>query len=82
MRLDVRFNCSNQNIAVTFNGIQTVTLIPKEYEGNYEVIPKVTSQVLETKHKYMTDDLTINKIPYAVVTNNAGGLTATIGKEV
>ena len=49
------------------------------YEGEYNVIPRVNEQVLETKDKSMIDDVTINAIPYVEVSNVGGGYTATIG---
>lgn len=50
-----------------------------EYKGNYEVTPAITAQVLETARKVMRDDVTVKEIPYAEVTNPAGGTTIIIG---
>lgn len=52
------------------------------YKGDYEVTPLITAQVLPTNDKLMMDDLTIRKIPLYEVSNNVGGTTVTIGKEV
>ena len=52
-----------------------------DYEGTYEVTPRKVEQVLETKDKSMTDNVTVFAIPYAEVSNLGGGLTATIGLE-
>ncbi len=49
------------------------------YEGEYMVTPTKQAQVLETRGKVMSDDLTIGCIPYAAVSNEYGGLTVTIG---
>ena len=51
------------------------------YEGDYEVKPLISSQVLSTRDKIMTDDLTILSISYQDVSNAAGGRTVTIGSE-
>jgi len=51
------------------------------YEGTYEVTPRKVEQVLATKNKSMTDNVTVFSIPYAEVSNLGGGLTATIGIE-
>lgn len=51
------------------------------YTGNYTVTPVKRQIVLPTKHKSMSDDVTIFQIPYAEVHNESGGLTATIGLE-
>lgn len=56
--------------------------LPK-YEGVVEIIPDVdNAQVLKTAQKYMETDVKIRKIPFAEVTNQTGGKTVTIGKEV
>lgn len=52
---------------------------PDYYEGDYEVIPMFTDQVLTTQNKTMKEDFTIKEIPVAEVSNPAGGLTLTIG---
>lgn len=49
------------------------------YVGDYEVTPKVEAQTLSTANKILTKDVTVNKIPYAEVTNTAKGKTVTIG---
>ena len=49
------------------------------YEGNYAVTPQVSAQTLKTAQKYLSNDITIQEIPYAEVSNSAGGTTATIG---
>ena len=51
------------------------------YEGTYEVTPRKVEQVLATKNKSMSDNVTVFSIPYAEVSNLGGGLTATIGIE-
>lgn len=51
------------------------------YDGSYSVVPRKIEQVLETKNKSMRDDVTIDPINYAEVTNPQGGKTATIGFE-
>lgn len=53
-----------------------------DYTESYEVTPKVTKQSLKTKDKHMTNDVTIKKIPFFNVSNEAGGSTAYIGSEV
>lgn len=50
-----------------------------EYMGDYDVTPKFSEQKLPTARKTLTKDLTILGIPYAEVTNNAGGKTVVIG---
>lgn len=51
----------------------------KDYTGEYEITPKVTSQVIETADKHMISDLTVKEIPYYEVSNQANGKTIIIG---
>lgn len=56
--------------------------LPK-YTGEYSVTPEVdTAQTLETAGKYLTNDVTVKAIPDYEVTNEAGGNTFIIGKEI
>ncbi len=56
--------------------------LPK-YGGEYSVTPEVgTGQTLETAGKYLTNDVTVNAIPDYEVSNEAGGNTFIIGKEI
>ena len=48
------------------------------YTGGYEVTPSGETQTLETNGKLLTQDIIIHPIPYQLVTNQAGGLTAQI----
>lgn len=53
--------------------------LPSVYGGSYEATPQVTQQSLPTQGKRMASDVTVHGIPYAEVTNESGGYTATIG---
>lgn len=56
--------------------------VTEQYGGEYEVTPRIVSQVLQTKQKVMTDNLTIKEIPFFDVSNTSGGTTVYIGKEI
>lgn len=47
------------------------------YEGDYEVTPSQTAQVLETAGLLMTDNVTVNPIPqnYGLITYDGYGIT-------
>ena len=47
------------------------------YEGEYEVVPRATSQILSTQGKKMEHDLVIEAIPnnYGLITWNGSFLT-------
>ena len=52
------------------------------YKGSYEVTPKVAEQSMYTKDKLMAEDVKIKSIPFFSVSNETGGNTVYIGKEV
>ena len=52
------------------------------YDGPYEATPMTVSQKLNTKEKYMNDDMSIRSIPYFDVGNASGGSTVYIGTEI
>ena len=52
------------------------------YDGPYVVTPTVDKQALYTQYKHMTNDITVNAIPYFNVSNTSGGSTVYIGSEV
>ena len=49
------------------------------YEGDYEVVPKLTEQTLPTTKKFMEQDVKIKEIPITTVSNSSGGNTVIIG---
>ncbi|MBQ3456624.1 MAG: hypothetical protein IJG36_09310 [Synergistaceae bacterium] len=49
------------------------------YEGSYEIEPSAGTQVLPTRNRLMTEDITVREIAYQEVTNSSGGKTITIG---
>lgn len=59
--------------------ISTVEYDGETYEGSYTIRPAVEAQIIETKDKLMSDDITIQAIPYHVVDNAEMGLTVIIG---
>ena len=80
----VEFNATFSSSDESFNpGYGSMTVLePDHYEGEYEVVPKVERQILETEQKLMTEDLLIHGIPFYEVSNDAGGTTVYIGKEI
>lgn len=51
----------------------------KKYDGDYEVTPKFTEEVLKTKNKIMKDNVLVHPIEVARVSNPSGGTTVYIG---
>lgn len=62
--------------------VQTVVADFPAYDGEYTVTPDVEAQTLETALTYMEEDLTVKAIPFFNVSNNSGGSTVYIGKEI
>lgn len=49
-----------------------------DYEGDYEVTPRLVEQVLPTNGRSMNDDVTVREVPVARVSNPSNGKTVTI----
>ena len=43
-----------------------------EYEGSYDIIPRLEEQVLPTEKRQTMEDITVRAIPYAETTNVYG----------
>ena len=77
-----RFYENDNRISASFGQFQTITIDREKYKGEYVFTPKVNAQTIPTKSKVLTEDVTINAIPYFDVTNTSGGSTVYIGSEV
>lgn len=51
----------------------------EEYQGPFSIEPAKHVQKLPTSDKYVSRDITVKQVPYAEVSNNAGGKTVIIG---
>ena len=70
----------NTNGDVDIDPIIDAKLRKTTFSGEYVVIPSPTDDVVFlTAQKYMNSNIRVNKIPYAEVSNNSGGMTVTIG---
>ena len=76
--LDIRFIQTECTFHTDFGEVMLVKT-DDVYQGDYNVIPRVYQQVLETKDKVMNDDVTVEIIPLAAVINLSDGYTVTIG---
>lgn len=61
------------------NSISTSEYTGETYDGSYSIRPSIEAQVMETKDKLMTDNVTIQAIPYHTVDNAEMGQTVIIG---
>lgn len=67
---NIKGNISNNNI-LKAQIIGSVADYPN-YDGEYEIIPKTTSQTLETKNKITREDIKVKEIPYSETPNVYG----------
>lgn len=83
-RFKTSFSASDQAFTPVFDALHEVTIHKDAdpYRGAYEVTPQVDEQVLPTAQKLMVDDLTVKAIPRYDVSNNSGGQTVYIAREV
>lgn len=64
---------------LSVGGLAVTDDVP-QYVGDYVITPNTTEDItLETAKKLLVNDLVVEKIPYAEVTNNSNGKTITIG---
>ena len=84
MKLNVKFKENNRTLNARFG--EKIEVVGEcnhtLYTGEYNVTPKIESQMLPTKEKVMAEDVTIKAIPFFNVSNTSGGSTVYIGKEV
>lgn len=73
---------SDDVIKTNFGQIQPITEINNLYEGEYEVTPKMTEQMLPTKDRVLVKDVKIQPVPIFRVSNTSGGTTVYIANEV
>lgn len=69
--------------AGSIGGVISTGAAREAYSGEYRVTPKAdTAVVLKTAAKYMTDDITVLKVPFYKTSNEQGGTTVYIASEV
>ena len=79
-RVSMTIGSSAVNMSV--GAARLVYLTGEPYEGEYEVTPSTDEkQTLHTAQKLLTKDVTVHKIPYYEMDNEAGGITIYIGSD-
>ena len=67
------FDEEGAEFCLDFGEVTVIHTDPNPYAGPYEVIPLAwEDQILPTKNKYMTGDVTVFEVPYAEVSNPEG----------
>lgn len=74
-RLLGKISCSEKRLI----GCMSIPVGFENYNGDYNVVPKMEGQTLETQDKRMTKNVTIEPIPFYEVSNPQGGITFIIG---
>lgn len=64
---------------ISIKGCLSMPVGYEDYTGNYNILPEVKEQIIPTSNKHMTEDLTIQAIPFYKTTNPQGGETIIIG---
>ena len=82
MSFDPEFNLDDMSFDPEFDVAVNTQGDVVPYTGDYIVDPDFATQILGTKEKYMLDDVTVNPIEVARVSNPAGGRTIYIGGEI
>lgn len=73
---------SNVTFETDFGEVTQIYEDYPSYTGEYGATPKVVAQTLPTAQKFLSQNVTIAKIPYFEVSNTSGGDTVYIGNEV
>lgn len=78
----IHFKVKSNSIKMKVESAVKVGSSGEIYDGSYNVTPTVKGQTIETKDKYMLNDVNIQPIPIFKVGNNSGGKTIYIANEV
>ena len=70
---------SIEEMTEAVKSISTVEYDGETYTGSYTIRPEIDEQIMETEGKLMTNDVTIQAIPYHSVDNAEMGQTVIIG---
>lgn len=79
VELPIRFD-SDDDFEIEFG--ETTEIMPDDvpvYDGDHEITPTFTDQFLDTSGLLVEEDIRIEPIPVARVSNNSGGMTVIIG---
>lgn len=71
--------CLKGEIHATLEPLEHASIEHETYDGSYDIDLPEGEQVLSTKDKLLTDDITIHGLSYTEEINETGGQTVTIG---
>ncbi len=69
---DLEFEEISREFCFEFGEVTIIHGDYNPYEGPYEVNPKRRDQILPTKNKTMTDNVTVKEVPWIEVSNPEG----------
>ncbi len=71
--VSVPVSVDDAEASLSADSVIVIHVVPTPYEGEYEVTPKAReSVVLPTQHKTLTEDVTVQKVPYFETSNDHG----------
>lgn len=79
---DLKIGNDKENFEFLYDTLYEVDKDYDAYLGEYEVVPAIKQQQLDTKDKLMKKDVVISAIPFFETSNDEGGNTVYIGKEL
>lgn len=68
--------------SAAFGEVQIMHTGGEIYTGAYDITPRVDKQVIPTQGKVMARDMTVKSIPFFKTSNDSGGNTVYIAKEL
>ncbi len=77
MTIDVQFRETALALDIAFD--DRVCMAGDMFDGDYILTPRADPQTVPTKNKILLEDMVVDAIPYAEVTNLSNGKTVTIG---
>lgn len=80
--MPVKMQVVSKTICMNVDNAKFVYLGGEPYTGTYDITPSTkTNQVLETAHKFLSENVNVKKIPYSQTGNPSGGNTVYIGSD-
>lgn len=77
--MGIKIKVKPRVVSMTVNPGKITYLGGELYEGEHSVTPDTFAKTLKTAHKFVSQDITVEAVPYSEIVNISGGNTAVIG---